>query len=346
MTSQSVSLPFVGSAWRSRVVGAVRDNTYVFALVLSVALLIANTAVLPAFASWSQVPSELGTLAPSALAAMASAPSILSGGGGVDLSIAPLMGLVNIILVTGLLSHGLGNPAVAVPLLLALGGAIGAVNGALVAILRYPPVIATLAVYFVLGGIDLRLAPDPVSTNPNWTNHLASTLWHVPGTIFTVGVVLILWFLFRRTAYYGTLFAVGDYDIAAYASGVNVPVVRIIAYTLGGILAAVAGIALTGTIQSADVTVWPFYVLIALAAVALGGNALGGGRGGFVGPTLGATAVFLIQNLLTALGVDVFYVQVLYGAVLVAAVVAGAFLNSSEGSSRSRRRRPARSTSL
>ncbi len=326
MASQSLTLPFVGAAWRDRILDGLRDNTYVFALVLTVALIIANTAVLPAFASWSQVPSELGTLAPFALAAMASTPAILSGGGGIDLSIAPLMGLVNIILVTGLLSHGLGNPAIAVPLLLLLGGVIGAVNGVLVGVLRYPPVIATLAVYFVLGGIDLRLAPDPVSTNPNWTNQLASTLWHVPGTIFTVGVVLLLWFFFRRTAYYGALFAVGDDDVAAFASGVNASVVRIVAYTLGGVLAAVAGIALTGTIQSADVTVWPFYVLIALAAVALGGTALTGGRGGFLGPALGATCVYLIQNLLSALGIDVFYVQVAFGAVLLVAVVGGAFL--------------------
>jgi ribose transport system permease protein len=329
MASQSVSVPFGGAAWRARLVDGVREYTFVFALVLTSALIVANTIVLPTFASWSQVPGELGTLAPFALAAVASTPAILVGGGGIDLSIAPLMGLCNIILVTALLPHGLGNPAIAVPLLLLLGGAIGAVNGVLVAVLRYPPVIATLAVYFVLGGIDLRLAPGPVSTEPNWTNQLASTLWHIPGAVFTVGAVLVFWFLFRRTAFYGAMFAVGDDDVAAYSSGVDAPVVRIVAYGLGGMLAAVAGIALTGTIQSADVTVWPGYVLIALAAVALGGTALGGGRGGFLGSVLGATAVYLIQNLLSALGIDVFYVQVSFGAVLLVAVIAGASLSRS-----------------
>jgi len=326
MASQSLSVAFPGIPWRARLVQGLRENTYVFALVLTVALIIANTAVLPAFASWSQVPAELGTLAPFALAAMASTPAILVGGGGIDLSVAPVMGLVNIILVIGLLSHGLGDPEVALPILLALGGVIGAINGTLVGIFRYPPVIATLAVYFVLGGINLRLAPSPVSTNPNWTNDLANNLWVIPGTVFTVGLVLVLWFFFRRTAYYGAMLAVGDDAVAAYAAGVNVALVRIVAYAIGGVLAAFAGVALTGTIQSADVTVWPFYVLIALAAVALGGTALGGGRGGFLGSALGAAAVYLIQNLLSALSVDVFFVQVSFGAVLLAAVVAGASL--------------------
>jgi ribose transport system permease protein len=305
---------------------AAREYTFVFALLLAIALLIANIVAVPAFVSWSQVPGELGTLAPFALAAMASTPAILVGGGGIDLSIAPLMGLINVVLVVGLLPHGLGNPAVALPLLLILGGAIGAINGFLVAVLRYPPVIATLAVYFVLGGIDLRLAPNPVNSFPGWTRELANSLWHIPGAVITVGGVLLFWFFFRRTAYYAALFAVGGDDVAAYSAGVNATLVRIGAYTLGGLIAAVAGIALTGTIQSADITVWPSFVLIALAAVALGGTSLTGGRGGFLGSALGALCVYLVQTFIPAVNIDVFYLQVAYGGILLVAVVAGSRL--------------------
>jgi ribose transport system permease protein len=305
---------------------AAREYTFVFALLLAVALLIANIVAEPAFVSWSQVPGELGTLAPFALAAMASTPAILVGGGGIDLSIAPLMGLCNVVLVVGLLPHGLGNPAAALPLLLILGGAIGALNGFLVAVLRYPPVIATLAVYFVLGGINLRLAPNPVNSFPGWTRELANSLWHIPGAVITIGGVLLFWFFFRRTAYYAALFAVGGDDVAAYSAGVNATLVRIGAYTLGGMIAAIAGIALTGTIQSADITVWPSFVLIALAAVALGGTSLTGGRGGFLGSALGALCVYLVQTLIPAVNIDVFYLQVAYGGILLVAVVAGSRL--------------------
>ena len=75
--------------------------------------------------------------------------------------------------------------------------------------------------YFVLGGINLQLAPSPVNDFPHWTKELATTLWHVPGAVLTVGLVLLLWFFFRRTAYYGALFAVGGDDVAAYSAGVN-----------------------------------------------------------------------------------------------------------------------------
>lgn len=316
----------LGVPIHARLAAAWRENAYVFALVLAIILVIANIVAVPQFASWSQVPGELGTLAPFALAAMASTPAILVGGGGIDLSIAPLMGFINVVLVVGMLPHGLGNPAVAIPLLIVLGGLIGAVNGVLIAVLRYPPVIATLAVFFVLGGINLRLAPSPVNDFPHWTKELATTLWYVPGAVFTVGLVLLFWFFFRRTAYYGALFAVGGDDVAAYSAGVNVTVVRILAYSLGGMVAAVGGIALTGTIQSADITIWPSFVLIALAAVALGGTSLSGGRGGFLGSALGALCVYLIQTLIPAVNIDVFYLQVAYGGLLLVAVVVGSRL--------------------
>ncbi len=310
MASQSFAISFGGSAWRSRIIDALREYTFMFALVLTVALVIANVIVLPAFANWSEVPDELGTLAPFALAAMAGAPAILSGGGGIDLSIAPLMGLVNIVLVTGLSRKRTRKPADRHP------GPVPArrpgrrhQRGAG----RDPPLPA--------GNRDAgrllhprRHQPSaqagPRQHEPELDEPARLDLWHIPGTVFTVGSVLLFWFFFRRSALYGALFAVGDDDVAAYGAGVDVAAVRILAYALGGVVAAVGGIALTGTIQSADVTVWPSYVLIALAAVALGGTADGGGRGGFLGPALGATAVYLIQNLLSALGIDVFYVQV------------------------------------
>jgi ribose transport system permease protein len=311
--------------------GRARQQPITFALVLAVLLLAANVGYVPAFVSPGQISPELGTLAPFMLAAMASTPAILAGGGGIDLSVAPLMGLSNILLVVTLMPHGLGSPWAAIPILLVIGGLIGTVNGALIAIVRFPPVIATLGVYFILGGIDLALAPNPVSTAKNWTNNLAVTVDGIPGALFTAGIALLVWWAVRRTPYHRVLLAVGGDDVAAYSAGVNVAKVRIAAYALGGMIAALAGIALTGTIQSADVTVWPQYVLIALAAVALGGTALSGGSGGFAGSALGATCVFLVQNLISAAGVSVFYLQVAYGVVLLVAVVLGSRLARKPG---------------
>jgi ribose transport system permease protein len=93
---------------------------------------------------------------------------------------------------------------------------------------------------------------------------------------------------------------------------------------IGGIFAAVAGLALTALIESGDPNIGPTYTLVAIAAVALGGTSLAGGRGGIIGSIFGALSIYLIQNLLSAVHVSALWLQVAYGAILVFAVVVNA----------------------
>ena len=96
---------------------------------LLVALVIANIVAIPGFLSSSGYLALLvAGLAPIAIAAIASTPSILSGGGGVDISIGPLVGFINIVLTVVLIPHGLGAPWIAIPILLALGTLVGAIQ--------------------------------------------------------------------------------------------------------------------------------------------------------------------------------------------------------------------------
>lgn len=295
-----------------------------FALSLTVILLIANIIVQPAFIASGQIAPTLGTLAPFAIAGMASTPSILAGGGGIDLSVAPLMGFTNILLVTKLLGTTLGSPLLAVPILLAIGAAIGAINGIMVTRLRIPPVIATLGTYFVLSGVDLDLVPNPVTAGPNWTDNLAGSVGPIPGALLSIGVPLLLWLWLRRTSFVESLLAVGDHDATAFSAGMNVDAVRIGAYTLGGLVAGAGGIALTGLVRSADSQVFGDYVLVALAAVALGGSNMAGGRGGMLLSLVGAASIFLLENLLTNLHTSAYFIQFAYGGVLFIAVLLGA----------------------
>jgi ribose transport system permease protein len=145
----------------TRVLRIVTQRPSSFAVGLAVLLLVANVIAQPDFIAPDQIAPTLGTLAPFVIVGMASTLAFLSGGGGIDLSIAPLMGLTNIVLVTVLFGTSFGGPLLAVPILLALGALVGALNGVMVARLRYPPVIATLGTFFVLAGLDLRLVPTP-----------------------------------------------------------------------------------------------------------------------------------------------------------------------------------------
>ena len=98
-----------------------------------------------------------------------------------------------------------------------------------------------------------------------------------------MAIPVAIWLALSRTASIAVLYAVGGNDATAYSAGVNVAAVRIAAYALGGLFAAVAGIALTALVLSTQTAGVAQYTLIALAAVALGGTPLGGGRGGMLG---------------------------------------------------------------
>jgi ribose transport system permease protein len=292
--------------------------SFAFALTLTAALLIANLIETPNF-GWTY---QLASLAPLALAAMASTPAILSGGGGFDLSISPLMVLTNIVFVFYLAPHGLGG-GIGIVLVLLLGIVVGTLNGLLIIIARVPPIVATLASYFILIGIDLQIANTPRELTPSWISHLAGSVGPIPGALFTIPIPIIIWLLLGRLPYRRMLYAVGSNDATSFASGVNVAAVRVAAYGLGGLFAGIGGVALTALVNSADGSTASSYTLVAIASVALGGTSLWGGRGGIVGSLIGATTIYLLQTLLSSLQVSSSWLEVVYGIALLAAVTFG-----------------------
>jgi ribose transport system permease protein len=307
--------------------GRVRARPWGFALVATVILLIANELARTSFGAWNSWPANLADFAPFALAAMATTPAVLSGAGGIDISIGPLLNLVSVIIVGVLIPHGLGSIWVAVPIAVALGAAMGAINGVLVGVFRFQAVLATLCGLFVLTGVGLAIIAYPASGTTPWLSALGNKVGPIPGGLILILIPVIVWFALGRTAYKRALFSVGGDDLTAYSAGVNVTAVRIIAYTLGGVFAALAGIALAAATQSADPTQATQYTLPAIAAVAIGGTSLLGGRGSLVGSILGAAIMFMIQTLLDSLAVNSNWLQVVYGAILIGAVVLSSYLS-------------------
>ena len=304
---------------------AARNYSFGFAALLSVALLVGNIVTEHGFA----LSDQLANVAPLAIAALATAPSII--GGGFDLSISPLICLTNIAYVVWLAPHGLGG-AVSVPIMLGLGAAVGLLNGLLIITLRVQPIVVTLAMYFSLQGVDLLIAPNPVSMkSAGWVQHLAGSVGPVPGGLITIGVPLLIWIGLRFIPYRRLLYAVGSNDATAYSSGVNVNLVRVSSYALGGLFAGFGGLALTGLVSSADASNATEYTLIAMAAIVLGGTSLSGGRGGLIGPLLGAFSIYLLQNLLATFAINPAYLQIVYGGMLIVAVVLGGALSLDSG---------------
>jgi ribose transport system permease protein len=250
-----------------------RSRSFGFVLVVVVALFVANAFALSDFLSPGTWMGTLGLFAPFALVAMANTPAIISGNGGIDISAAANMNFVNVLFVVVLLPHGLGRAEIAIPLLLIAGALVGLCNGVMVAVLRYQPVIATLAAYFILTGISLSLATNPVAAGQNWTNSFTSTPW----PIVLIATPLVVWQVLARSAYVRNLLLVGSNGPAAFSAGIDVRTVTVVAYTLGGAFAALGGMALTSILRSADSSLALQYTLIGIAAVALGGTPFGGG---------------------------------------------------------------------
>ncbi|MCA0054541.1 MULTISPECIES: ABC transporter permease [unclassified Mesorhizobium] len=288
-----------------------------FAVVLLIALLAINLMLSPARfqpGSWGAL---VGLAAPLIGAAIASTPVILAGRGGIDISVGPLMGFVNAIVIQVLfLRAGISSPLALVPAALLIGALVGAANGFLATIVRIQPIVATLGTYLILTGVTLTILPAPIGPAPAWLKALAGPLSLLP-----LALMFLFWWLVRRSPYYDQLMAVGSDDRAAYTAGVDVTLVRFIAYIMTGILGGCAGLMLTALIGSADPNIGPTYTLIAIAAVALGGVSLAGGRGGVAGAAIGAVDIFLLQSVLTTFNVSTFVLQIAYGAILVLAVM-------------------------
>ena len=279
-----------------------------------------NVALNPSFAdraNWAQV---LAAATPFIITAMAQAVPILSGDGGIDLSVGPLAGLVNAVLVAVLVPAGFDGPLPMIGATLAMGIAAGLLNGALVCLVRVQPIIATLGSFLAFQGLALEILPTAGGSAPAWLRAWSADVGGLPGPLLLLLLIAAGWVGLSALAYRRNLLAVGGDDRAAYTAGVPVTRVRIIAYVLSGTLAALAGLAFTSVLGSADPSVGVPYTLTSIAGAALGGVSLAGGRGGLLGAACGGALLFLVQNLLTLAQVSIFWLQVVYGLILLAAL--------------------------
>jgi ribose transport system permease protein len=292
---------------------------------LFVVLFVINLIILPNILAPRNIITTLAVAAPLVLACMAATPSILSG--GVDISTGVTLGFINVAIFRIVTPMGIvDNPILTIVVLLLIGAAIGAVNGVLTTVIRLQPIVATLGTFLFLGGLSTYLMPTPGGVAPDWLKMLGGYIGPVPGPLIVVVIPILLWVLLTRLPYYKALMATGGDERAAFSSGLSVTKIRITAYIIGGILAAIAGIALTAMVNSGDATLGVNYTLIAIAGTILGGTSFAGGRGGMLGAVFGALDIFIIQKLLSSAQVNVAWFQIAYGIILILALIASYLL--------------------
>ena len=257
---------------------------------------------------------------------------ILSG--GIDLSVGSVLALAGAV-AAGLLKNGLALPRFnllvqfTVPGAIVAGIAVGLVlgwfNGLAVTRFKLPPFVATLGMLSIARGLTML-----------WTGGFPVTglgdAFGRLGTGHALGIPMPVWIsaalvavfigVTRRTRFGRHLYAVGGNERAATLSGLAVPRIKLMVYTLGGGLAAVAGLLVTARLDSATPNAGLGYELDSIAAVVIGGTSLSGGRGSILGTVLGCLIIGVLNNGLFLLNVSPFWQQVVKGVVILAAVAA------------------------
>ncbi|WP_431324434.1 ABC transporter permease [Rhizobium sp. YTU87027] len=251
---------------------------------------------------------------PLALVTMAQALLMLNG--GITLAIGPLVSLGAVIAATTM-SGALGVPGGLLAVAIA-GLAIGTITGVIVACLRLPAIIVTLAGSFIVAGVALILLPRPGGFVPDWlSNALAG---HTPTAFVLLLVIVMLWKLFLATPLGLGIYAAGDNPLGAFRSGVSVERVKITSFALSGLLAALAGLFVAAQTGSGDPVIGTPFTLNSIAAAVLGGVGFLGGRGTMRGAICGSLLLSVMINVMFFLGFPPVAQYVAQGLIIVGAV--------------------------
>lgn len=214
-------------------------------------------------------------------------------------------------------------PALAIVITLAVGAFVGAVNGLLSITLGVNPFLVTLATLLIIRGIVVYLIPEGVYGLPGGYTALGGDrVGPIPLAVFVLlALIALAWVVMRYTIFGRNLVAIGNNEKASRVAGINVSGVCIGAFVVAGTCAALGGLLSAGRLFSVDASMGDGDILIVFAATTLGGTALAGGRGRVTG-LLGALFVIGgITNLMNLIGVDASIRQIVFGVVLLIAII-------------------------
>jgi len=241
---------------------------------------------------------------------------------GIDLSIGSTFAII-IVCVGKLLVSGI-NPILAIIIGIGLGFAVGIGNGLLICKMNIQPFVATLGTMSLYRGIAYILTGGwPVLNIPKNFRSMVDgdILYNIPVSIFILLLFAFLTHILLKYTRFGIyIYALGGNEEATRLSGVSVDRVKILAYGIVGIGAALAGIVMLARLGTGEPSAGQGYELNAIAAAAIGGASLAGGKGSIIGTFLGAILLSALKVGLIVVGVDTFWQYIATGIIIVLAV--------------------------
>ena len=242
--------------------------------------------------------------------------------GGIDLSVGPAAALSAVLGATMMVA-GVPVP-LAILATLGIGAICGVFSGSLVAYAGLQPFIVTL------GGLSLFRAIALIYTGGNpvfgipteFRSLINSEIFGIPTPIVIVAVIaLVLWTVMNKTPLGEYILAVGGNEEAARVAGVPVQRTKVTVFVISGTLASLASLILIGRLGAAEPTIGNLWELDAIAAAAIGGASLMGGKGSVVGTIIGAIILGALRNGLTLLNIQAFYQLLATGLIIIIAML-------------------------
>lgn len=317
MAPTALSKPTADASWRRWLT----QETILAAILLVIILVLARQN--EKFLTVDNLLTQTRLFGEVGLIALAMTLVIISG--GIDLSVGSIVGWAGIMLG---FSWGMwGLPLwVAILVCLLTGVVAGLLNGWVIAAVKVPPLITTLATLALYRGLAFGISKaQPVSGYPDWFE------WFGQGTIgplpvqFVILIVatLLVWVFLARTPWGRYIYAIGNNAEAAHYSGIPVSRILLALYAFSGFMAGLAAFILVSRVTTTRADAGTGLELDVIAAVVLGGASINGGKGTIPGTILGVITIALLRNGLSLAGVKGDATVVVIGTVLIAAV----FLN-------------------
>lgn len=282
-------------------------------------LLLSITAINPRFMSTGNISNILSDM--SAVLLLAIGVTFILLIGSIDLSIGAMSSCACVTFAVTISSIGWLGAVAAIT----FGAFAGLLSGLLYVKLKIPSFIATFGTMSIWQSLALILSngsPQQISKEFYvYTQWFKIKIGILPMPfIIAMSIFILLLFVEKKTKFGRTVYAIGGNESAARMAGLNIDGTKIAVFIMMGIFAAMAGILFACNLKSGIPTVGEPFTLTAIAAVALGGTSLSGGKGGLMKTLAGVILVILIQNGMNVIGVGVFWQKITFGTIILIAL--------------------------
>ena len=298
-----------------------KNQGVVFCYLIALVLFAGFSVYMPGFARLSHIRTVFLESALIGIVALGQTLVVITG--GIDLSVAWMM-TIGAYMVSNLVNSSNANLVWGIPLMLVVTFGLGAINGFCISCLRVPAIVMTLGMNIILQGALVALtqgspgqSAPPLLLTLGQKNLLGIPYLVIIWIIMTVVVMLALF----KMKYGRKLFAIGNNATVAKYSGIRVDSTIILSYAISGMTAGIAGALLAGKVGSCSLAMGDTYQFQSIAAVAIGGTSMLGGKGNYLGTVAGSLTITILLGILVALNLPFGVQTMAYGLIVLISVI-------------------------